>query len=57
MHRGIKGVVRDKEGNPIPNATVSVEGVNHDVRTGEILSVVLEIVLFFVSINKKDFYS
>ncbi|XP_056585996.1 inactive carboxypeptidase-like protein X2 isoform X1 [Triplophysa dalaica] len=35
VHRGIKGVVRDKEGNPIVNATVSVEEVNHDVRTGE----------------------
>ncbi|XP_051950936.1 inactive carboxypeptidase-like protein X2 [Xyrauchen texanus] len=35
VHRGIKGVVKDKEGNPIANATVSVEGVNHDVSTGE----------------------
>lgn len=38
--------MRDKEGNPISNATVSVEGVNHDVRTGEVFSVVLKIALF-----------
>uniref|UniRef100_A0A8C7GTV0 Peptidase M14 domain-containing protein n=1 Tax=Oncorhynchus kisutch TaxID=8019 RepID=A0A8C7GTV0_ONCKI len=34
VQRGIRGVVKDNEGNPIANATVSVEGVNHDVSTG-----------------------
>ncbi|RVE66151.1 hypothetical protein OJAV_G00123750 [Oryzias javanicus] len=33
VNRGIKGVVKDVEGNPLWNATVSVEGIQHDVRT------------------------
>lgn len=28
--------MRDVEGNPLPNATISVEGIRHDVRTGRL---------------------
>uniref|UniRef100_A0A8C6ZDF3 Carboxypeptidase X, M14 family member 1 n=1 Tax=Nothoprocta perdicaria TaxID=30464 RepID=A0A8C6ZDF3_NOTPE len=35
VHRGIKGVVRDAEtGRGIADAIISVDGINHDVRTG-----------------------
>lgn len=34
VHRGIKGVVKDVDGNGLKGATVSVRGIRKDVTTG-----------------------
>ncbi|XP_063787973.1 adipocyte enhancer-binding protein 1 [Pseudophryne corroboree] len=33
VHRGIKGIVTDRQGEPIPNATITIGEINHDVTT------------------------
>uniref|UniRef100_A0AAY3ZYM6 FZ domain-containing protein n=1 Tax=Denticeps clupeoides TaxID=299321 RepID=A0AAY3ZYM6_9TELE len=35
VHRGIKGIVKDEDGNGIKGATVSVKGIRHDIITAE----------------------
>lgn len=35
VHRGIKGVVKDSDGNGIKGATISVRGIRKDVTTGK----------------------
>lgn len=34
VHRGIKGIVKDVNGNGIKDATISIRGVRKDVTTG-----------------------
>ena len=35
IHHGIRGFVRDEEGNPVTDAVISIEGRNHPVKTAE----------------------
>lgn len=35
VHRGIKGVVKDVDGNALKGATISVRGIRKDVTAGK----------------------
>lgn len=43
VHRGLKGVVKDVDGNGIKGATVSVRGIRKDVTTGKYYDVWIHI--------------
>ncbi|XP_069095789.1 carboxypeptidase N catalytic chain [Pleurodeles waltl] len=35
VHQGIKGMITDENNNGIPNAVISIRGINHDITSGE----------------------
>ena len=51
VHRGIKGVVTDLDGNGIKGATISVRGIRKDVTTGKYYDMLSCVFLYGIFCN------
>lgn len=46
-HRGIKGIVKDEEGNVIKGARITVKGIRHDIMTSNNYHLLSRFTIFY----------